>query len=77
MWRYSNFLRRVWQPAIESAGIDPTPHEFRHSYVSHLRAAGIDAADLADVAGHSVETATSRYTHPLRRGFDEIRRVVG
>lgn len=31
------------------------------------RAAGIDPADLAEVAGHTVETATARYTQPLRR----------
>jgi integrase len=77
LWRYSNWHRRVWQPVCERAGIDPTPHEFRHSYVSHLRAAGIDPADLGDVAGHSVHTATSRYTHPLRRSYDEIRQAIG
>lgn len=77
LFRYSNWHRRVWQPAIEGAGIDPTPHEFRHSWVTHLRASGVDPADLADVAGHSVQTATSRYTHPLRRSFEQIRSVVG
>jgi integrase len=77
LWRYSNWHRRVWQPTIERAGIDTTPHEFRHSWVTHLRASGIDPADLADVAGHSVQTATARYTHPLRRSFEQIRAVVG
>jgi integrase len=77
MWRYSNFKRQVWQPIVQRSGMDPTPHEFRHSYVTLLRAAGVDPADLADVAGHSVDMATSRYTHPLRRSDDEIRRVVG
>jgi integrase len=77
LWRYSNWSRKVWQPTCERAGIDPTPHELRHSWVTHLRAGGIDPADLADVAGHSVATATSRYTHPLRRSHDEIRRMVG
>ena len=77
LWRYSKWHRRVWQPTIEQAEIDPTPHEFRHSWVTHLRASGVDPADLADVAGHSVQTATSRYTHPLRRSFEQIRSVVG
>lgn len=77
LWRYSNFHRQVWQPAIEAAGVDPTPHEFRHSFVTHLRAAGVDPADLADVTGHSVQTATTRYTHPLRRSHDQIRAMVG
>jgi hypothetical protein len=42
--------------------------------VTHLRAAGIDPADLADVAGDSLETATTRYTYALRGSHDQIRR---
>ncbi len=54
LWRERNFYRDVWVPAQLATGLDPTPHEFRHSYVTHLRAAGIDDADLALVAGHTV-----------------------
>jgi hypothetical protein len=32
------------------------PHHCRLSWITHLRAAGIDDADLAKVAGHTVET---------------------
>lgn len=77
LWRYSNWWRTVWAPTVRAAGIDPRPHELRHSYVSHLRAAGVDPADLAVVAGHSVETATSVYTHPLRRSHNTIREAIG
>ena len=77
LWRYSNFARQVWQPACVRSGISPTPHELRHSWTTHLRAAGVDPADLADVAGHSVLTATTRYTHPLRRSYDDICEVIG
>lgn len=84
LWRESNWRRKVWGPTVEAANrrhrerrLDPRPQEMRHSWVTHMRAAGIDPADLADVAGHTVETATSRYTHPLRRSFDDIRRIVG
>lgn len=77
LWRYSNWHRKVWQPTCAAAGIDATPHELRHSWVTQLRAAGIDPADLADVAGHGIEVATVRYTHALRRSFDQIRSVVG
>lgn len=77
LWRYSNWHRSVWQPTCKRAGIDPTPHELRHSWVSHLRAAGVDPADLADVAGHSLETGTRVYAHALRKSFDEIRRAIG
>jgi integrase len=31
-----------------------TPHSFRHSSETHLHAAGIDPADLAATAGHSI-----------------------
>ena len=58
-------------------GCDYAPHDLRHSWVTHLRAAGIDPADLAAVAGHTVETATARYTHALGRSDDRIRQVIG
>lgn len=77
LWRERNFYRDVWDPARRATGLDPTPHEFRHSYVSHLRAAGVDDADLARVAGHSVETMISRYTHALERSHERIRSVIG
>ena len=89
LWRYSNWRRRVWKPVLEDANtdegrgprrprvLDLVPNDFRHSWVSHLRAARIDPADMAMVAGHSVETANAHYTHALGRSFDAIRSVVG
>jgi integrase len=77
LWRERNFYRDVWVPAQLATGLDPTPHEFRHSYVTHLRAAGIDDADLAAVAGHTIETMISVYTHALQRSHDKIRDVIG
>jgi hypothetical protein len=53
------------------------PHDCRHSWITHLRAAGIDDADLAAVAGHTVETMIGTYTHPLGRSHDRIRKVLG
>jgi integrase len=35
-----NFYRDVWYPAIQASGVDCEPHEFRHSYLSLLRAEG-------------------------------------
>jgi integrase len=77
MWRERNFYRDVWEPARIASGLDPTPHEFRHSYITHLRAAGIDDADLARVAGHRIETMISVYTHPLEQSHDAIRAAIG
>lgn len=77
VWQYWNWLVHVWRPALRAAGVDATPHEFRHSWISYIRAAGVDGADAADAAGHSLETATKVYTHPLGRSSDAIRRAIG
>jgi integrase len=77
LWRERNFYRDVWVPAQVATGLDPTPHEFRHSYVTHLVAAGVNQADLAKIAGHTVETMISVYTHALDRSHDQIREVIG
>ena len=77
MWRERNFYRDVWKPAQAASCLDIRPHECRHSYVTHLRAAGINDADLAKIAGHRVETMLARYTHPLERSHDAIRRKIG
>ncbi len=77
LWRERNFYRDVWVPAQLATGLDPTPHEFRHSYVTHLVAAGVNQADLAKVAGHTVETMISVYTHALDRSHDQIREIIG
>ena len=77
MWRERNFYRDVWKPAQERSGIDIRPHECRHSYVTHLRAAGINDADLAEIAGHRVETMLARYTHAVGVSFDAVSKVIG
>jgi integrase len=77
MWRERNFYRDLWRPAQEASGLDIRPHECRHSYVTQLRAAGVNDADLAEIAGHRVETMLARYTHPTRNSFDAVRHAVG
>ena len=78
MWRARNFYRDVWGPTQEFAKIDPRPHEMRHSFVSHLRGTdGVDDADLADMAGHGVETMLATYTHARQRSFDAVREAIG
>jgi integrase len=77
VWHLPNFYRDVWEPAQLASGIEMTPHEARHSYVSNLRKAGIDPADLADVTRHTVQTATKHYTHPTRQSYEAIREAIG
>jgi integrase len=76
VWRYRNFIRDVWDPARKATGLDPTPHDFRHSFVSEMRAAGINDDDLAAITGHTVTTMLQHYSHPLGRSFDDVRRAL-
>jgi integrase len=76
VWRDSNFRRDVWAAAQIARGLPVRPHDCRHSYVSNLRAAGIDPADLAKVTAHDVETATRVYTHAKGRSDGAIRSAL-
>jgi integrase len=77
MWRERNFYRDVWKPTQKAFGQDIRPHECRHSYVTHLRAAGVNDADLAEIVGHRVETMLSRYVHPVGASFASVRAALG
>ncbi len=77
MWRERNFYRDVWGPAQQASGLDIRPHECRHSYVTHLRAAGVNDADLAEIAGHRVETMLARYVHAMGGGYKVVRQEIG
>ncbi len=77
LWRERTFYRDVWKPTQESSDLDIRPHECRHSYVTHLRAEGINDADLAEIAGHRVETMLARYIHSTGGSFGNVRNVVG
>jgi hypothetical protein len=72
MWRERNFYRDFWKPAQQASGLDIRPH----SYVTHLRAAGVNDADLAKIVGHQVATMLARYTHTVGDSFESIRRAV-
>jgi integrase len=77
MWRERNFYRDLWKPTQQDSGLDIRPHECRHSYVTHLRAAGINDADLAEIVGHQVQTMLARHTHSTGESFQSVRSVVG
>lgn len=77
MWRERNFYRDVWRPAQKASGLDIRPHECRHSFVTHLRAAGVNDADLAGIVGHSVGTMLARYTHPAGTSLEAVRLAIG
>jgi integrase len=77
LWRERNFYRDVWDPARTTTNMKITPHDLRHSWISHMRAAGVDDADLAEMAGHTVATMLGTYSHALGKSFDQVRGVVG
>jgi integrase len=76
VWRDSNFRRDVWEAAQLASGIDVRPHDCRHSYVTNLRAAGIDPADLAEIAAHDEQTATRVYTHAKGQSDAAVRAAL-
>lgn len=59
----SSFLRYVWRPAVERAGLTGfTFHGLRHSFVAILVAAGCNVREVSEWAGHnSVAFTLTRY----------------
>ncbi len=47
-------------------------HSARHSYISHLIAAGVDLPTVRDNAGHSSLAITSIYAHAVRPGLGPV-----
>jgi integrase len=63
--RHRNFLRRVWDPAVGRAMLNPppTPHDMRHTAASLMADAGYSLVEAQHVLGHSTQFMTSAYTH--------------
>jgi integrase len=62
---YTNFLRRVWHKVQDLAQVRRrTPHDLRHSWASHMLAAGADLAYVSAQLGHANPSITLRiYSH--------------
>lgn len=84
---YRNWRRRVFQPAVVAAGagqyvqagktrryVGPRPYDLRHSFVSLLVAEGLDIANVAKQAGHTVEECARTYVHVFEE-FDPAEKV--
>lgn len=64
-YRYGNWRREFWEPAVKAAGLDPelNPHDLRHSRLSAMASSGqVTVVDLYRFAGHHNPAYTlSRY----------------
>ena len=78
VWRHDNFMRDVWRPARQRAGLhDVTIYDLRHSFISLMQGAGVPIADLAAATGHvRISTLQDIYTHALGRSFDGMRAAL-
>lgn len=74
--RYSNFRRRIWEPARDVAGNDLrgiTPHDLRHTCASLMRAAGADVKEIQQQLGHRNATVTlNTYTHLFEGDLEAV-----
>lgn len=52
--RYMGFRRRVWDKAVERAGLDPapTPHDLRHTCASWMLNGGVPITVVSRMLGH-------------------------
>jgi integrase len=60
----SNWMGRVWRPALEEAGITNFKwHDLRHTFASRLVMSGVDMRTVQEALGHKNMTMTQRYAH--------------
>jgi site-specific recombinase XerD len=76
LWRERTFYRDVWKPTQDASKLNIRPYECRHSYITHLRAEGVEDAYLARIAGHSVLMMLARYTHSVGGSYPSVREAI-
>ena len=71
--RHTNFIRRVWRPALRAAGLPVIHfHDLRHTGNQLAADAGANLRELMDRMGHSTTRAAMAYLH----GSDERQQAI-
>jgi integrase len=79
LWRRSHFNSTVWKPTLEAAGLpgDLGFHVLRHTYASHLIAAGLHPRVIQARMGHaSIVETMDTYGHLFPDGDDATRQAL-
>ena len=65
MVRLSNWRQRIWQPAVEQAGLAPgaTSYVLRHTAVSLMAQQGVPVLTAAAALGHDPAIYICTYAH--------------
>jgi len=77
--RYQNFMRRVWRPAVATAGLESvTAHDLRHTAATYLDAVGAPEQLIRRRLGHGSSDVTRRvYVHVLDETDKAVTRALG
>lgn len=67
---------RAADPGAELEGLQPTPHDLRHSYGTRLGEEGVPPHEIMALMGHSSLAAVQRYLHAGDGRFDRARDAV-